>query len=148
MNMKTITICSSANFYEEVVRIKHELESKGFTVLIPATARKMEASGDYDVAAYKTWYGNADDYHKKTSLMRGHFDEIAKADAVLVVNNEKNGVPNYIGGNVLMEMAVAFHLHLPLFLLNDVPTESVFLEEIIGLQATPLQGDLQMLTAD
>lgn len=145
--MKTITICSSANFYKEVVAIKSQLQALGYEVLIPATALKMEASGDYNVAHYKTWFGDANDYHKKTALMRGHFDEVAKADAVLVVNNEKHGQPNYIGGNVLMEMAVGFHLHLPIYLLNDIPTESPFLEEIIGLESVPLHGDLQNLSA-
>ena len=145
--MKTITICSSANFYKEVVAIKSQLQAMGYEVLIPATALKMEASGDYDVAHYKTWFGDANDYHKKTALMRGHFDEVAKADAVLVVNNEKHGQQNYIGGNVLMEMAIGFHLQLPIYLLNDIPEESPFLEEIIGLESVPLKGYLQKLSA-
>lgn len=143
--MKTITICSSANFYREVIDIKGQLEAMGYTVLVPRTALKMATSGDYDVAHYKTWFGNADDYHKKTELMRAHFDEVASGDAVLVVNNEKHGVDNYVGGNVLMEMAVAMHLKKPIYLLNDVPVESLFLEEILGLGSMPLRGDLQKL---
>lgn len=143
--MKTITICSSANFYKQVNELKQELEALGYAVLVPLTATKMQASGDYDVTHYKTWFGNADDYDKKAALMRAHFDEVAKGDAVLVVNNEKHGTPNYIGGNVLMEMAIAFHLGRPIYVLNDLPNESPFTEEIIGLGSVPLQGDLQKL---
>lgn len=142
---KTITICSSANFYKEVVQLKKDIEALGFTVLIPKMAHEMERTGDFDVSHYKTWYGDANDYHKKTALMRGHFDEVAKADAILVVNNTKHGVDNYIGGNVLMEMAIAFHLKQKIFLLNDIPEESAFLEEIIGLGSIPLHGDLKQL---
>ena len=145
--MKTIVMCSSANFYKQVVALQTELEAMGYTVLIPHNAQVMKDSGDYDVSHYKTWFGNADDYDKKADYMRWHFDEIAKGDAVLVVNNEKRGVQNYIGGNVLMEMALAFYLKQPIYLLNDVPNESSFLEEILGLGSVPLNGDLQKLTA-
>ena len=145
--MKTITICSSANFYKQVIAIKTELEQLGYKVLVPQTALKMEASGDFDVTHYKTWFGDASDYDKKAALMRAHFEEVAKGDATLVVNNEKHGQQNYIGGNVLMEMAIAFHLNKPIYILNDIPHESSFLEEIIGLGSMPLGGDLQKLAA-
>jgi hypothetical protein len=137
-----ITVCSSANFYREVVEIQQKLGKKGFSVIIPATAEKMKKSGDFNVDHYKTWFGDANDYHKKTALMRGHFDEVEKGDAILVVNNEKHGVKNYIGGNVLTEMTLAFHQKKPIYLLNEIPDESPFLEEIIGLEPIVLKDDL------
>lgn len=142
----TITICSSANFYRQAVEIEARLEALGYKVIIPATARKMKASGDFDVSHYKTWFGDANDYHKKTALMQGHFEEVAKGDAILVLNYEKHGVPNYIGGNVLMEMALAFWLKKPIYVLNEIPEESAFLEEIIGLGSVPLHGNIEALT--
>lgn len=140
-----ITVCSSANFYREVVEIQDRLKKEGFKVIVPATAEKMKKSGDFDVDHYKTWFGDASDYHKKTALMRGHFDEIDKGDAILVVNNEKHDVKNYIGGNVLMEMTLAFHQKKPIYLLNEIPDESPFLEEIIGLEPIVLKGDLSKI---
>ena len=138
----TITICSSAAFYKQAISIKQKLEDMGYTVIVPATAHKMVARNDFDVSHYKTWFGNANDYHKKAKLMRAHFDEVAHGDVTLVLNYEKHGVPNYIGGNVLMEMALAFYLKKPVYLLNEIPEESAFLEEIIGLGSVPLHGDL------
>jgi hypothetical protein len=146
MSKKVITICSSANFYKEVMDIKAQVEKLGYTCLVPKLAHQMQVSNDYDVSHYKTWWGDPNDYHKKAALMHGHFDEVAKADAILVVNNTKHGVPNYIGGNVLMEMALAFHLNEKIFILNDIPEESSFLEEIKGLGSIPLHGDLRKLT--
>lgn len=143
--MPIITICSSANFYRQTVSLQLELQQLGYEIIIPATARKMQASGDFDVSHYKTWFGDANDYGKKRALMKGHFDEVAKADAILVINDEKHGVPNYIGGNVLMEMALAFYLNKPIYLLNEIPQESPFLEEIIGLGSAPLHGDYKEL---
>lgn len=136
----TITICSSASFYRQVVDIQSVLESFGYAVIIPYTAELMKQSGDYDVSHYKTWFGDKDDYHKKTDLMLRHFDKIAGSDAILVLNYEKHGKANYIGGNVLMEMALALYLKMPIYLLNEVPDESPFLEEIIGLNAIVLHG--------
>lgn len=146
--MKTITICSSANFYEQAVGIQSQLEKLGYSVIIPATAEKMKKSGDFEVDHYKTWFGDASDYHKKTALMRGHFAEIERGDAILVLNYEKRGVKNYIGGNVLMEMALAFYLKKPIFIINETPEESSFLEEIIGLAPIVLHGKVEQLPVE
>lgn len=101
---------------------------------------RMKQTGNFDVEQSKTWFNDPKDYHKKTALMRGHFDEVQNGDAILVLNYEKHGTQNYIGGNVLMEMALAFHLHKPIYLLNGIPDESSFIEEIIGLQPIVLSG--------
>jgi hypothetical protein len=137
-----VVICSSASFYRQAIEVRDKLKALGHQVVLPYTAGKMEESGDFDVTHYKTWFGDAADYPKKAALMRRHFDEIAKGDAVLVLNYEKHGQPNYIGGNVLMEMAVAFQLNKPIFILNGVPENSSLLEEILGTGPVILNGDL------
>lgn len=144
--MKTITLCSSANFYKHVVEIQEALQGQGYEVLIPANAQQMKDSGDYDVSHYKTWYADANDYDKKAKFIRDHFAEIDKADAILVVNDEKHSIANYIGGNVLMEMAIAFHGNKPIYLFNDFPDESSYIEEIRGMGSITLEGDLSKLS--
>jgi len=143
--MSIITICASVAFYQQVIEVQATLEAQGHTVLIPATAEKMKQSGDFDVSHYKTWFKDTEDYSHKTTVMRGHFGEIEKGDVILVLNYEKHGTPNYIGGNVLIEMGIAFFLKKPIFILNEVPAESSFLEEIIGMNPTILHGDLSQL---
>jgi hypothetical protein len=143
--MKTITICSSANFYRQAVDTQEQLEKRGYSVLVPVTATKMKESGDFDVSHYKTWFADENDYDKKAALMRAHFDEVVKGDAILVLNYEKRGIQNYIGGNVLMEMAIAFHLKKPIFIMNELPTESAFEEEIKGMLPVVLHGKLEDL---
>ena len=138
----TITICSSANFYRQVVDIQAELKKQGYKVIIPATAEHMRAANDYEVSRFKP---TVDEFERKAKLMRDHFAEVDKGDAILVVNNEKHGIPNYIGGNVLMEMALAFYQNKPIFLLNKIPDESAFLEEIKGMQPITLNGDMKKL---
>ena len=145
MRIKTITICSSASFYKQVLGVQKELQKRGFKVFIPLTANKMKKSGDFDVKKYKTWYKNAADYGRKTKLMRAHFKKVIEGDAILVLNYEKNGVQGYIEGNGLMEMAIAFHYKKPIYVLNPASETLSFYEEILGMYPTFLNGDLEKL---
>ena len=77
--------------------------------------------------------------------MRAHFSEVNKADAILVLNYEKHGRRNYIGPNVLIEMALAFDQHKPIYVLNDLPEDSPFEEELKGMQPIILHGDITAL---
>lgn len=142
---KTIVICSSAAFYKHVCELADQLEAQGYTVVIPATARKMRQTGNFDVAAYKTWYDNAADFTKKQQLMDTHFAEIAQGDTILVVNDKKHGVEGYIGPNVLMEMAIAYYLKKPVYVLNDIAPEVSVYEEVLGMQAVQLGGTVESL---
>lgn len=138
----TVVICSSASFYKHANAVKSELEAHGLTVVVPKTALKMAETGDYDVSHYKTWYADETDYHKKADYMRAHFDEVTKGDIVLVVNDEKHNQANYIGPNVLMEMSLGWYQNKPIFVLNDLPNDSPFIEEIKGFGSIPLHRDL------
>src|SRR3990167_8370022 len=85
---KTITLCASASFYRKVIELESELKKLGFKVKIPKTAGKMKKSGNFDVSVYKTWYNNAKDYSKKTSLIKGHYKKpIFVYDAVFEGSN-------------------------------------------------------------
>ena len=139
-----ITICSSANFYKHVVDIEAELVALGFDVLVPHNANEMKKTGDFE-PTHRTWLQNPDDYHKKSDYMRRHFDEIEKGDVCLVVNDEKHGKPNYIGGNVLIEMAIAFYLNKSIYIFNGLPEGTPYDEEIIGMNPVVLDGDIQKL---
>src|SRR5690606_27675415 len=111
---KTLVICSSATFYEHVANITDQLEAQGLAVVIPKTAERMKETGDFNVEKIKTWVNNPDDYSIKAEYIRGHFDRITEGSAILVVNDEKHGVPGYIGPNVLMEMALAWYQKKPI----------------------------------
>ncbi|MBI4128083.1 MAG: hypothetical protein HY459_03360 [Parcubacteria group bacterium] len=47
-------------------------------------------------------------WERKGEEMRMHFDKVLWADAVLILNYDKNGIPHYIGANTLLEMGLAF----------------------------------------
>lgn len=140
---QTLVICSSAAFYKHVAEIADELEALGFSsVVLPKTARVMRETGDYDVEHYKTWYENDEDYSKKADLIRTHFDEITAGDAILVVNDTKHGIENYIGPNVLMEMSLAWYQQKPIYMFNKLPENSPFEEELKGMRPIIIDGNL------
>ena len=145
MKIKTITICCSASFYKQALDIQARLQKRGFKVKIPHTANKMKKSGDFAVETYKTWFKNPKDYAKKARLMRQHFKKVLECDAILVLNYEKNGMEGYIGGNGLMEMALAFHYKKPIYVLNPVFESSPLYEEILGMNPVFLNGELSKL---
>lgn len=139
---KTITICASVSHYKQVIPIEQELKKMGFKVLVPDTLRTMQKNNNFDVEFYKTWHKNKNDYGKKTKLVIAHFKKVLKGDAILIVNFEKNGMEGYIGGNVLMEITLAFHFKKPIYVYNKVSDKLPILEEIYAVQPTFLAGDL------
>lgn len=143
---KIITLCSSAQFYKHVNELADKLEEMGYTALVPGNAKKMRASGNYDVAQHKTWFDNPGDFGKKREFMDAHFKEVEKADAVLLVNDEKHGKPGYIGPNGLMEMAVAYFLKKPIYVLNDVDKDNSVYEEVYGMGCVILHGDISKVS--
>ena len=128
--------------------VARELRTAGCEVMIPQIAEKMELSGDYRVETYKTWFADPNDYHKKTALIKDHFQKVIDADAVLILNYEKKGVAGYVGGNCLMEMTVAFLHQKPMYVLHSVSDQCALKEEVMALFPTFLNGNLSILISN
>lgn len=133
--MKTITICGSMKFFAEIEQLKKELENLGFKVFAPSE----EGTGtDYSKLSKQK---QAD---LKQSFFDKHIDKIKESDAVLIANYTKNDMRDYIGANSFLEMAFAYILKKPIFLLNNIP-EQPNTVEIEGLKPIPLKGNLNSL---
>ncbi len=112
------------------------LESLGFEVLIPS-----EEGTEIDY----TKLTKAEQSDLKQNFIDQHIDKIKKSDAILLANYPKNNVQNYIGANTFLEMAFAYILRKPIFILNNIPEQSNTVE-IEGLKPIVLNGDLNYLT--
>jgi len=145
LRKKVITICCSAAFFKDAIEIGKELKKLGFKVKMPKTALIMKRADDFDVSHYKTWFDNRDDYKLKRDLMKGHFRKVIEADAMLVLNYKKNKIPGYIGGNVLMEAALAFHYKKPIFIYNEISDRLNVAEEVYGLNPIFINKDLNLI---
>ena len=136
-------------FYDEMLKIKKELENKSHEVQIPIYKISNENGEQMSVEDYNNLRKNniitSDEYAaKKKGAILEHFDKIKWCDLILVVNCDKNGIRNYIGANTLMEMGLAMHLGKKIFLLNGIP-EVAYKEEILGSSPAIINGDLSLI---
>jgi predicted RNA-binding protein with PUA domain len=87
---------------------------------------------------------NSSDQKTMKDLIRLYYKEIEKADAILVVDEEKNNIKNYIGANTFLEIGFAHVLEKRIFLLNPIP-EITYSDEIVAMKPMVLEGDLNNL---
>ena len=84
-------------------------------------------------------HGPIDTIREMWNLMQG-------ADAVLVLNLEKNSVPNYIGANTLMEIGFAHVLKQKIFFYNPIPDNPYCREELEAVHPQIINGDLSKIS--
>jgi len=134
-----ITICGSMTFSKKMIDIEQELLNLKHTVMIPKFTREYSKLETTDMM-------HAESAKNKIEhdLIRDYFKEIKNSDAILVVNEDRNGIKNYIGGNSLIEIAFAHILGKKIFLLNAIPKIS-YSDEIMAMKPTILNGDLDKI---
>ena len=132
--MKLFIICSK-KFYERIPPIAAELEAAGHALTMPncydnpGLEEEHRALGAKEHAAWKA------------SMIAHSVDVIRENDGVLVLNFDKEGAANYIGGATFLEMYDAFKLGKKIFLYNPIP-EGMLRDEILGFMPTVIEGDL------
>lgn len=129
-----IVICGSMSFYGEMVNYKRMLEKYGIPALVP----KYE---DFYVASFTKKEFEA---FKKT-VSFGYLKHIRRLEtvAILAVNRDKYGIPDYIGPNTFAEIAVAFAQGKKIFLLQGIP--EVYASELDAWGVIPLNGRISYL---
>ena len=135
--MKIFIICSKA-FYDQVTPIKEELESKGNVITLPNCFDNPEEETEFKdlgCVEHSKW---------KKEMFRESEDNVQKNDAVLILNFEKNGIKNYLGGAAFLEMYDAFKLSKKIFMYNEIP-EGMLYDEIVGFSPIILNEDLNLI---
>lgn len=119
-----IVLCGSQTFIPNFFELKDILSKKGNEIIIP---REF-----------------IDDISKKEASLL-HFKEIENkiTDALLIVNETKNGIDNYIGANTFAELALGFYKGKKIYLLNDI--YEPFREELSAWEVVCLKGNLEGL---
>lgn len=137
-----ITICASMSFAKEMLAVQRMLERAGHQVMVPDGATEY-----LDGVADKNERQEGAKRKIARDLIRQHHAYIEKSDAILVLNYDKKGIKNYIGGNAFLEMGFAFVLGKELFMLHDGPNIDMIKEEIMAMQPIVLNGDIQKIPA-
>ena len=137
-----ITICGSLNFTYEIMEIADKLKKMGLEVSIPISSEKI-LKGEFSLNEIKKEKENGKFSERaiKYDSIRSYWEKINESDAILVVNLDKKGIKNHIGGNAFLEMGFAHILNKKIFLFNEIPNIA-YTDEIKAMQPIILNGDL------
>ena len=122
--MKNIVLCGSMKVKDKIIAVSELLTEKGFNVLLP-----IECMQGLD----------------KIIASRAHMDRVVdpKNKRILIVNETKNGIENYIGANSFAEIAFGFYFKKKVYLLNDI--YEPYKDELLGWGVIPLKGDISKI---
>lgn len=134
-----IGIIGSMQFTEKMIEARDELVRLGRDAFLTNLHQSLIGKSDEEKERIKL--------HQKYNMdaIREFWKQMQGADAVLVLNYDKNGVKNYIGGNTLMEIGFAHVLNQKIFLMNPVPEIPYYKTEIEAMKPVIINGDLSLI---
>lgn len=141
-----IAICGSVSFAAAMRDTEAGLKRMGHDVVLPSTIAKFNLGSGADADRLKKREGYITVI--KPEAAKRHFDEIRKSDAILVVNEEKNGISGYIGGATFSEIMMAFYFGKRIFMLNPIPAHerlAVMRDELESVRPVVLNGDISRI---
>ena len=118
MKKEKVVICSSMSFGEEINQWRKKLEQDNYTII----KYPEKFTGEF-LPNYKIEFSD-------------HYQKIAKADILFVLNIKKNNINGYIGASVFAEIAFAIGLNraynkkIKIFCLNQFPDSLPYSEEL------------------
>ena len=131
-----IGIIGSMQFTDKMIEVRDKLHGLGHDAFVTDLHKAMVGKTDEEIEEIKLEQKyNQDAIREFWKMMQG-------ADAVLVLNYDKNGIKNYIGGNTLMEIGFAHVLNQKVFLLNPIPEMLYCKSEIEAVKPVIISGNL------
>jgi len=126
-------------FTDKMLEYRDKLRELGHDVFLTDLHKTLVGKTDEEIEKIKLYQkNNLDAIREFWRMMQG-------ADAVLVLNFDKNGVKNYIGGNTLMEIGFAHVLNQKIFMLNSIPEMPYCKTEIEAVKPIIIGGDLKKI---
>jgi len=136
-----ITLCGSIKTADKLVEIYEQLEKLGHQ---PMMHEKMFAIGRGELDEVPDGVEHAE-VKRANNYIKWWHDLIVSGDGILVCNFDKNGIKNYIGGNTFLEIGFAHVSDKKIFLLNPVPEDVPYVDEIKAMADIVLNGDLSKI---
>ncbi len=131
-----IAICASMVFSEQMLSVQKQLVHLGHDATVSIFTTNYVGKNETEREAAILFDKNNRDGIKE------FWEQIKTSDAILVLNYDRKGVKNYIGGNTLMEIGFAHVLNKKIYLLNSIPDITYYKSEIEATKPTILNGDL------
>jgi hypothetical protein len=140
-----INVLGSSAFMKKMVEVKNELCALGFEGTIHPDYEAFVRGEKQDILK-RAYGGEHAAVKRENDYFRAHYKDILASDAIVFVNEEKNGIKNYIGGNVLIEMGQAYVNDKIIYLLNGLPVDLPYTDEIEAMDPICLYGDLSKIS--
>ncbi len=134
-----IGIIGSMQFTEKMLDVRDKLRRLGHDAFVTNLHKAFVGKSDEEKEKIKLYQK----YHM--DAIREFWREMQDADAVLVLNLDKNGIKNYIGGNTLMEIGFAHVLNQKIFLWNPIPNIPYYKTEIEAVKPIIINRDLSRI---
>jgi predicted RNA-binding protein with PUA domain len=134
-----IAVCGSMTVSKKMIEAEKELIKLGHSVVLPEFTKEyteLESSDKIHSESVK----NKINY----DLIRKYFDKIKAVDAILIINETRHNIENYIGGNSFLEAGFAHILNKKIFLLNVLPN-MIYTDEIIAMKPIAINGDFSKI---
>lgn len=131
-----IGIIGSMQFSERMLAVAEELRRLGHQPVVSLFVQTMVGKNDEEKERLKIAQKHDE------NAMKRDIEHLSDVDAILMLNLEKNGVPNYVGGNAFLELGVAYLQGKKLFFTNPLPDTPVFRTELEAFHPVILNGDL------
>lgn len=131
-----IGVAGSMQFTDQMIQTCKELEELGHKTFMSGFKDRYAGKSAEEIEKLKL-----EDKYQHDAI-REFWLPMQDADALLVLNYDKNDIKNYIGGNAFLEMGFAHVLNQKIYLLNPIPDMPNYGTEIIAMKPIVLDGDL------
>ena len=134
-----IGILGSMQYTEKMLEIRDQLKELGHDAFVTDLHKPFIGKSDEEKERIKI------DQKNNKDAIREMWRLMQDAEAVLVLNLDKHGIKNYIGGNTFLEMGFAHVLNQKIFLYNPIPDMPYYKTEIEAMKPVVINGDLSVL---
>ena len=134
-----IGIIGSMHFSEKMLEVAEGLKKLGHEVLLSNFVNSFPGKNDDEKEVIKLNQKFEED------AMRRDWNTMKDADVLLVINLERHGIPNYIGGNTLFELAAGYFSGKKIFFYNPIPEIPYYKTELEAVKPVIIEGDLSKI---
>ena len=131
-----IGVAGSMQFTDKMYEICDELAKLGHEPFMSGFGPRYRGKSAEEIEVLKLEDKNGRD------AIREFWEPMQSADALLVLNYDKNGIANYIGGNAFLEIGFAHVLQQKIFFMNPIPQMPHYHTELVAMKPTVIHGDL------
>jgi hypothetical protein len=134
-----IGIVGSMHYVEKMLEARDFLNQMGHSAFLSSLTATLVGKSDEEKERIKTHQKNNND------AIRDFWRLMQGSDAILVMNFDRHGIKNYVGGGMFLEIGFAHVLNQKIFMLNPIPDIKFYQSEIEAMKPIIINGDYSLI---